>query len=216
MTGIRGARSGPRIRLTEGNPACREGPAVDVSHSCEGGCHQGSADAEGVERNKGTKPNRMTENRRNEKMKKVWIGLLIVALTAGFAFAQAKGTTKEAQAMLGKAVEFYKANGQAKAFAAFDDPKGKFVDRDLYIYVSDLNAKILSHGATKALIGKTLIELKDSDGKLFIKELVDKAKGSSSGSIDYKWTNPTSKKVEAKTVFFQKIGDVVLVCGAYK
>ena len=35
-------------------------------------------------------------------MKKVWIGLLIVALTAGFAFAQAKGTTKEAQAMLGK------------------------------------------------------------------------------------------------------------------
>ena len=42
------------------------------------------------------RPNQMTENRRNEKMKKVWIGLLIVALTAGFAFAQAKGTPKEA------------------------------------------------------------------------------------------------------------------------
>jgi signal transduction histidine kinase len=158
----------------------------------------------------------MTENRRYEKMKKVWIGLLIVALTAGFAFAQAKGTTKDAQAMLAKAVEFYKANGQAKAFAAFDDTKGKFVDRDIYIYVSDLNAKILAHGANAALIGKNLIELKDSDGKQFMKELVDKAKSSSSGSVDYKWTNPTSKKVEAKTVFFQKVGDVVLVCGAYK
>jgi cytochrome c len=149
-------------------------------------------------------------------MKKVWIGLLIVVLAAGFAFAQAKGTTKEAQALLAKAVEFYKANGQAKAFTAFDDTKGKFVDRDLYIYVSDLNAKILAHGANPALIGKNLIELKDSDGKQFMKELVDKAKSSSSGSIDYKWTNPTTKKVEAKTVFFQKIGDVVLVCGAYK
>ena len=149
-------------------------------------------------------------------MKKVWIGLLVVALTAGFAFAQAKGTTKEAQAMLVKAVEFYKANGQAKSFAAFDDPKGKFVDRDLYIYVSDLNAKILSHGANKALIGKTIIDLKDSDVKLFMKELVDKAKTSSSGTVDYKWTNPQSKKVEAKQVFFQKVGDVVLVCGAYK
>lgn len=149
-------------------------------------------------------------------MKKVWIGLLIVALTAGFAFAQAKGTTKDAQAMLAKAVEFYKANGQAKAFAAFDDTKGKFVDRDIYIFVSDLNAKILSHGANPALIGKSMIELKDSDGKQFMKELVDKAKSSNTGSIDYKWTNPTSKKVEAKTAFFQKIGDVVIVCGAYK
>jgi cytochrome c len=149
-------------------------------------------------------------------MKKVWIGLLIVVLASGFAFAQAKGTPKEAQALLVKAVEFYKANGQAKAFAAFDDAKGKFVDRDLYIYVSDMNAKILSHGANHALIGKTIIDLKDSDGKAFMKELVDKAKASNSGSIDYKWTNPTSKKVEAKTVFFQKVGDVILVCGAYK
>ena len=40
-------------------------------------------------------------------MKRVWIGLLIIALTAGVAFAQAKGKTKEAQAMLAKAVEFY-------------------------------------------------------------------------------------------------------------
>jgi signal transduction histidine kinase len=149
-------------------------------------------------------------------MKKVWIGLLIVALTAGFAFAQAKATPKEAQAMLTKAVEFYKANGQAKAFAAFDDMKGKFVDRDLYIYVCDMNAKILSHGANPALIGKNLIELKDTDGKLFMKELVDKAKSSNSGSVDYKWTNPTSKKVEAKTVFYQKVGDVIIAAGAYK
>ena len=149
-------------------------------------------------------------------MRKVWIVLLVIALTAGLAFAQAKGTPKEAQAMLAKAVEFYKANGQAKAFAAFDDPKGKFVDRDLYIYVSDMNAKILSHGANKALIGKTIIDLKDSDGKLFMKELVDKAKTAASGTVDYKWTNPASKKVEAKTVFYQKVGDLIIACGAYK
>jgi signal transduction histidine kinase len=158
----------------------------------------------------------MAENRRKEKMKKVWIGLLIVALAAGFAFAQSEGTVKEAQAMLAKAVAFYKANGQAKAFAAFDDTKGKFVDRDIYIYVSDMNAKILSHGANPALIGKTLIDLKDTDGKLFMKELVDKAKTKSSGSIDYKWTKPTTKKVETKTVFYEKVGDVIIVCGAYK
>jgi cytochrome c len=149
-------------------------------------------------------------------MKKVWIGLLIVALTAGFALALGKGTTKEAQALLGKAVEFYKANGQAKAFEAFNDTKGKFVDRDLYIYVADMSAKILSHGANAALIGKVLWDLKDSDGKQFLKEMVEKAKSSPSGSVDYKWTNPTTKKVEAKVVFYQKVGDVIITCGAYK
>ena len=159
-----------------------------------------------------------TDNRQQEeeKMKKVWIGLLIIALTAGFAFAQSEGTVKDAQAMLAKAVAFYKANGQAKAFAAFDDTKGKFVDRDIYIYVSDMNAKVISHGANPALIGKTLIDLKDSDGKQFMKELVDKAKASPSGSIDYKWTKPSTKKVETKTVFYQKVGDVIIACGAYK
>jgi len=50
-TGIRGAQSGPRVRLSESNPAGREGPAVGVSHSCERGCKQGSRDAEGVEGN---------------------------------------------------------------------------------------------------------------------------------------------------------------------
>ena len=49
-----------------------------------------------------------------------------------------------------------------------------------------------------------------------MKELVDKAKAAPSGTVDYKWTNPQSKKVEAKQVFFQKVGDVILVCGAYK
>jgi len=206
-------RTGPGLHLPVSSPAALTWPPLTHMREMQAVLPGDGIVSEGI---MGTKQKRMTENRRNEKMKKVWIGLLIIVLTAGFAFAQAKGTTKEAQAMLAKAVEFYKANGQAKAFAAFDDPKGKFVDRDLYIYVSDLNAKILSHGANKALIGKTLIELKDTDGKLFMKELVDKAKTSASGSVDYKWTNPTTKKVEAKTVFYQKVGDVVLVCGAYK
>jgi len=76
--------------------------------------------------------------------------------------------------------------------------------RDLYIYVSDLECEDPLHGANKALIGKTLIELKDTDGKLFMKELVTRRRPRPAESVDYKWTNPTSKKVEAKTVFYQK------------
>ena len=52
-----------------------------------------------------------------------------------------------------KGIEFYKANGKDKALAAFNDPKGQFVKDDLYIFVLDLNGKMLAH--TKAdLVGK--------------------------------------------------------------
>ena len=34
--------------------------------------------------------------------------------------------------------------------------------------------------------------------------------------MDYKWTNPTSKKVEQKSIFFEKVGDLVIACGYYK
>lgn len=55
--------------------------------------------------------------------------------------------------MLDKAIAFYKSNGPKKAFAAFNNPKGQFVDKDLYIFAVDLNGKILAHGAIAGLLG---------------------------------------------------------------
>lgn len=149
-------------------------------------------------------------------MKKILMGILIGLLCVSFANAAEKGTAKEAKALLDKAVAYYKANGKDKAYAAFNDTKGQFVHRDLYIYVSDLNAVILSHGANAKLIGQHLIDLKDSDGKKFMKALVDSARVKSQGTLDYKWTNPQSKKIEQKAIFYEKVGDVIIVCGYYK
>jgi hypothetical protein len=33
---------------------------------------------------------------------------------------------------------------------------------------------------------------------------------------DYKFTNPTSKKLENKTAYIEKYEDVIVGCGAYK
>jgi cytochrome c len=150
-------------------------------------------------------------------MKKLITVILVVGLLAGMTtFALAKGTAKEAKGILDKAVAYLKANGKAKAFPAFDDLKGQFVKDDLYIYVLDQKGVVVSHGANHSLIGQPLIDLKDTDGKKFIKAIVDDAKAKGKGTMDYKWTNPTSKKVEAKSVYFEKVGDLVVVCGFYK
>jgi cytochrome c len=145
----------------------------------------------------------------------VTVGLFLLGF-AGLAAAAEKGTAKEAQDLVKKAITYYKANGKDKAFAEINNPKGMFVSKDLYVFVFDLNVVCLAHGANKGLIGKNLSELKDSTGKQFMKEMIDGAKAKGTGSVDYNWTNPVSKKIEGKRSYYVKEGDLVFGCGIYK
>jgi cytochrome c len=149
-------------------------------------------------------------------VKIVLTGILIGLLCVSFAYAQQKGTASEARTLLSSAVAYYKANGRDKAFAQFNNTKGRFVHSDLYIYVIDLKGDILSHGADAKLIGERLIDLKDASGKKFIKAIIDEAKAKNKGTMDYKWANPQTKKTEQKSTFFEKVGDVIIICGYYK
>jgi len=130
--------------------------------------------------------------------------------------AAEKGTTSEAEAMVKKAVAYYKANGKDKAFAEFSNPKGQFVDRDLYVFVYDLTGKCVAHGANQKMIGIDLIEMKDPDGKQYVKERIDIVKTKGKGWQDYKYPNPVSKKIEQKSAYLEKLDDFVIGCGAYK
>jgi signal transduction histidine kinase len=133
-----------------------------------------------------------------------------------FSFVFAAGNADEAKALVEKAAAFYKANGKEKAFAEFSNPKGQFVKGELYIFVNDLQGMTLAHGGNQKLVEKNVYELKDADGKQFIKEFTDVAKSKGSGWVDYKWTNPVTKKVDEKTTFVKKVDDFIFGCGIYK
>lgn len=129
-----------------------------------------------------------------------------------------KGTTAEATAMVDKAIAHIKRAGREKAFADFSDKNGPFVDRDLYVVVYDLNGKVLAHGANSKMIGKDLIDLRDSDGKYFVKErvaMMSKAPDAK-GWQDYQFMNPVSRQIEPKTMFLQRYEDIMIGCGVYK
>jgi cytochrome c len=139
--------------------------------------------------------------------------LFCVAIMAGAALAQAKPA--DAEAWVKKGGEFFKAQGKEKALAEFNNPKGQFVKDDLYIYVLDLNGKMLAHPKAE-LVGKDFMVVKDADGKLFAVEMVKIAKEKGNGWVDYKWENPKTKKADSKTVYFEKVNDVIIAAGAYK
>jgi len=145
------------------------------------------------------------------------MALVLLALGLhGSAQAQEHGTADQATAMVHKAIDYLKANGREKAFAAFNDPKGQFRDRDLYIMVYDTKGFNLAHGANPKLIGKDLMQLRDANGTLMIKEFVEVAKNKGSGWINYQWPNPVSSVVEAKSTYVEKYEDLIVGCGIYK
>lgn len=152
-------------------------------------------------------------------MKKVVSFMLFVCLAVGItgvSFGAERATSKEAEAMVKKAVAYIKANGKDKAFAEFNNHQGKFTVKDLYITAYDLNGKCLAHGQNAKMVGKDLLELKDADGKFLIKERMETAKTKGKGWQDYKYTNPLSKSIEQKTTYFEKYEDIVVAGGVYK
>ncbi|HET9576714.1 MAG TPA: cache domain-containing protein [Usitatibacter sp.] len=141
---------------------------------------------------------------------------LLLALGMGSAAAADHGSAAEATAMVSKAIDYMKKNGREKGYAEINNPKGQFVDRDLYVVVYDLNGKVMAHGSNAKMIGKDLIDMRDTDGKYFVKERVEIAKGKGSGWQDYKFMNPVSRKIEPKSMFLQRYEDVIVGCGIYK
>src|SRR5437588_9237505 len=98
-------------------------------------------------------------------------------LAAGAAWAVAEhASAKEAEAMVKKGVAYIKANGKDKGYAEITSKQSPFRDRDLYLVVYGLDGKVWAHGANEKMVGKVLIDLKDIDGKEFVKERVELAK----------------------------------------
>jgi cytochrome c len=143
------------------------------------------------------------------------IGPLIVALAIGTATAAEFATKEEAIAMVKKAVALIKEQGPEKAYAEFTNKGGLFHDRDLYITVLGLDGRVLAHGQREDLIGKVLIDAKDPDGKLFVKERVELARQQPSFWQNYKFMNPATKKVEPKQMYCERVNETAVCGGVY-
>jgi signal transduction histidine kinase len=139
------------------------------------------------------------------------LGLLTPILSA----AADRGTAKEAKALVAKAVALYDREGREKAFAAFQDPKGGFVDRDLYVFVFGPKRTIVAHGGDSALVGTAAESLVDEDGVHFGTKFMDETTATGNW-VDYKWRDPASGKVLAKSSWVVRHDGYIFGAGIYK
>lgn len=142
-----------------------------------------------------------------------------LALFAGFgypALGADHATKDEAIAMVKKAVDYVKKVGAEKAYADFSRKDGGFVDRDLYIFVQKMNGVTVANGANPKLIGRDMSDVQDVDGKYLFKERYELASKQPSFWQDYKFANPTTKKIEPKQAYCEKLNDALICSGVYK
>ena len=119
-----------------------------------------------------------------------------------------------ARELLDTAVKYYRDKGK-QAFAAFSRAD-QFVDGNLYVFaIGDDGILQASGGPSAIFLGRDVRNLKDVDGKLFIRELLDGAKAKGSGQVEYRWLNREHGKEERKVAYYRKVGETTLAVGYY-
>jgi cytochrome c len=135
-----------------------------------------------------------------------------VAAALVVAPAMAK-TRDDVVSIVQRAATYLQANGADKAYAEFSNPKGAFVDGELYMSVYDLKGDCLAHGADASKVGKDLSGSKDLDGKLYVQERITLAATEATFWQTYKVADPATKAPVTRTVYCQRSAAVILCSG---
>ncbi len=116
------------------------------------------------------------------------------------------------------AVEQIEKNGEA-AFQLFHDRTGPFIAKDAYIFVYNMNGVDLVNPGFPNLEGRNLLDLKDTQSKQVVQEMLKMVQTSGSGWVDYMWPKPGESASTQKSAYVSKakMGDkwVLVGCGVY-
>jgi signal transduction histidine kinase len=116
------------------------------------------------------------------------------------------------------AVARIEAGGET-AYPLLRDPMGPFMVKDTYVFAIDPTGIDLVNPGFPNLEGRNILDVKDTRGKLLIRDIIDVAKTKGSGWVDYMWPKPGENVSTQKATYVRraKIGDkwVVVGCGVY-
>jgi signal transduction histidine kinase len=116
------------------------------------------------------------------------------------------------------AVGQVETNGAA-AFSLFHDPTSPFIAKDAYVFVFDMDGVDLVNPAFPNLEGRNLLNLKDTQGKYLIREMLKVVRAKGSGWVNYMWPKPGDSVSTQKSAYVSKAKmgekEVLVGCGVY-
>jgi signal transduction histidine kinase len=129
-------------------------------------------------------------------MRKVTVMVLVVMASVVLAVSvMAQSAIKdECVALCKDAAKFINEKGLYPAVAEINNKEGKFVTKNTYVFMMDLEGHLLAHPFNPQFIGRDITGVKDTNGKLFNQESITIAKTKGEGWTTYMYPTPEESK----------------------
>jgi methyl-accepting chemotaxis protein len=133
----------------------------------------------------------------------------------GFSAEPQSEQAKQIMALVDKAAALIESKGK-EAFPEFKKKDNEWYKGDTYIFVLDMHGTMLMHPVKPELEGKNQMDLKDTNGKAFVHEMIEVVKTKDSGWVDYMWPKPGSDRPSKKSSYVKKakMGGEIVIVGA--
>ncbi|EKE00676.1 MAG: hypothetical protein ACD_21C00293G0005 [uncultured bacterium] len=136
-------------------------------------------------------------------------------------FADAESLGPELQtlkAFVQSGIDYFNKNGAKKTYSEINNPKGRFRQGELYLFIYDIKGNCLAHGSTISRVGKNFYTELDKYGTPAVRLITELVKAKPGGGfISYYWPEPYTNKVQIKTSYIKAINnDLWIGSGIYK
>ena len=140
---------------------------------------------------------------------------LIVVLLAVNVWAADSATKDECVIKCHEAAALVNSKGLDAAIKAISDPNGPFVWKDSYVFLMDLNGKMLAHPFQPELTKKdhVLLMTDPTDKALFV-HFVNLARNVGHGWVEYMWPRPGKTTPAKKLSYIYRVPGHDLFVGA--
>ena len=128
-----------------------------------------------------------------------------------------QGTADQARQMVFDALKHVRSGGGlARAATDFQNPQGRFIHRDLYVFVFNRAGDYVVHGAVPQRDGTPLSAIEGLDAAKLVADAFAVCDETAGGWVTYAITNPLTGNVQAKISYVMPLDDDRLIgCGCY-
>ena len=141
--------------------------------------------------------------------------LFVILCFAINAWAEQSATKEECVVKCHEAAALINSKGLAAAIKEISDPKGSFVWKDSYVFLMNLDGKMLAHPMQPELtqLPHCLLITDPTDKAIFV-SFVNTARNVGQGWVEYMWPRPGKKSPSKKITYIYRVPGKDLFVGA--
>lgn len=156
----------------------------------------------------------------------IWLAVMASVVLAANVMA-GSGIKEECVALCKDAAKFMNEKGFYPTVFEINKKDGKFVTRNTYVFLADLEGHLLAHPFNQQYIGMDMTGNKDPNGKFFAQDYITVAKTKGEGWTEYMYPTPEElkkptpfkdKKYSKKVSFVYRVPgkDLMLIAGYFE